>query len=86
MDEAKLEALLAEATAHCYDDEDTFWGVFSALMANISYPLPVKILQVHALTSFGFRVAFRCDWGPELGRGQSRPTGNHGDFVRLSQP
>jgi hypothetical protein len=43
MDEAKLEALLHEATAHSYDDEDEFWGVFSALMGRISYPLQVQV-------------------------------------------
>jgi hypothetical protein len=43
MDEAQLEALLEEATAHSYDEEDEFWGVFSALMGRISYPLEAQI-------------------------------------------
>ena len=43
MDEAQLEALLKEATAHSYDEEDEFWGVFSALMGRISYPLEAQV-------------------------------------------
>ena len=43
MDEAKLEALLAEATAHCYDEEDEFWGVFSALVGRVSFPLQATV-------------------------------------------
>jgi hypothetical protein len=43
MDEAQLEALLNEATAHSYDEEDEFWGVFSALMGRISYPLQAQV-------------------------------------------
>ena len=43
MDEAQLEALLNEATAHSYDEEDEFWGVFSALMGRISYPLEAQV-------------------------------------------
>jgi hypothetical protein len=43
MDEAQLEALLKEATAHSYDEEDEFWGVFSALMGRISYPLQAQV-------------------------------------------
>jgi hypothetical protein len=39
MDEAKLKALLEEATAHCYDEEDEFWGMFSALVGRVSFPL-----------------------------------------------
>jgi hypothetical protein len=42
MDEARLEALLKEATVHSYDEEDEFWGVFSALMGRISYPLQAQ--------------------------------------------
>jgi hypothetical protein len=43
MDEARLEALLTEATAHSYDEEDEFWGVFSALMGRIPYPLEARV-------------------------------------------
>ena len=43
MNEAQLEALLNEATAHSYDEEDEFWGVFSALMGRISYPLQAQV-------------------------------------------
>ena len=39
MDEAKIEALLGEALAHCYDEEDEFWGMFSALVRGLSCPL-----------------------------------------------
>ena len=43
MDEAILEALLKEATAHCYDEEDVFWGVFSALVGRFSLPLQASV-------------------------------------------
>ncbi len=43
MDEAKLKALIEEATAHCYDEEDVFWGVFSALVGRVSYPIPASV-------------------------------------------
>jgi len=43
MDKAKLEALLEEATAHCYDEEDVFWGVFSALVGGLSFPLQASV-------------------------------------------
>ena len=43
MDEAKLEALLAEATAHCFDEEDEFWGMFSALVRGLSFPLQATV-------------------------------------------
>ena len=40
MDKARLEALIAEAVTHCYDDEEAFWGLFCALQINV--PLPLK--------------------------------------------
>ena len=43
MDEAKIKALLADATAHCFDEEDEFWGVFSALVRGISLPLQASV-------------------------------------------
>jgi hypothetical protein len=43
MDEARLEALLKEATAHCYDEEDVFWGMFSALVGRLSLPLQASV-------------------------------------------
>jgi hypothetical protein len=43
MDEARLEALLEEATAHCYDEEDEFWGVFSALVGRVSCPFQAQV-------------------------------------------
>ncbi|RLC60714.1 MAG: hypothetical protein DRI48_11610 [Chloroflexi bacterium] len=43
MDEEKLTTLLEEATAHCYDEEDEFWAVFSALVGRVSYPLQVSV-------------------------------------------
>ncbi len=39
MDEAKLESLLEEAIAHCYDEEEEFWGLFCALQMHLSFPL-----------------------------------------------
>ena len=52
MDEAKLKALLEEAIAHCYDEEDEFWGVFSALVGRVSYPLEASV-QGEAVTLVG---------------------------------
>jgi hypothetical protein len=43
MDEARLKALLAEATAHCFDEEDEFWGMFSALVRGLSFPLQATV-------------------------------------------
>ena len=43
MDEAKLEAMFEEATAHCYDEEDVFWAVFSTLVGNLSFPLQARV-------------------------------------------
>ncbi len=43
MDEARLKALIGEATAHCYDEEDVFWGMFSALVGRVSYPIPASV-------------------------------------------
>ena len=42
MDEKKLEALITEATAHCYDAEDEFWGVFSGLISHVTFPVPAR--------------------------------------------
>jgi hypothetical protein len=52
MEEARLEALLEEATAHCYDEEDEFWGVFSALVGRVSYPLQAR-MRGEAVTLVG---------------------------------
>jgi hypothetical protein len=52
MDEAKLKALLEEAIAHCYDEEDEFWGVFSAMVGRISFPLQAT-LRGEAITLVG---------------------------------
>ncbi len=43
MDEAKLQAMLEEATAHSYDEEDEFWAVFSALVGRVAYPIPAEV-------------------------------------------
>ena len=43
MDEAKLQAMLEEATSHCYDEEDEFWAVFSALTGRISFPFQARV-------------------------------------------
>ena len=43
MDETRLKSLLGEAIAHCYDEEDEFWAIFSALVGRVSYPLQVRI-------------------------------------------
>jgi hypothetical protein len=43
MDKARLEAMLEEATAHCYDEEEVFWAVFSALMGRVSLPLQARV-------------------------------------------
>ena len=39
MDEAKIEAILEKATAHCFDDEDELWAVFAGLLKGLSLPL-----------------------------------------------
>lgn len=44
MDEARLEALLEEATVDCYDEEEEFWGVFSTLDSRLSFPLQARLL------------------------------------------
>jgi len=43
MDETRLEALLTEATSHCYDEEDVFWAVFSTLVGRLSFPLQARV-------------------------------------------
>jgi hypothetical protein len=43
MDDTKLEALLAEATAHCYDEEEEFWGLCETLMVRLSFPLEARM-------------------------------------------
>jgi len=43
MDEAKLEALLEEAVAHCYGEEEEFWGMFCALQMHLSFPLQAGV-------------------------------------------
>ncbi len=43
MDEGKLQALLEEATAHSYDEEDEFWAVFSTLVGRVAYPIPAQV-------------------------------------------
>ncbi|MFQ6100215.1 MAG: calcium-binding protein [Anaerolineae bacterium] len=43
MDEAKLKALLEEATTHCYDDEEAFWGMFCTLQMRLSFPLQASV-------------------------------------------
>jgi hypothetical protein len=52
MDNAKLEALLAEATAHCYDEEEEFWGLCEALLVRLSFPLEAR-MQGEAVTLVG---------------------------------
>ena len=42
MDETKLKALIADATAHCYDAEDEFWGIFSALISHVTFPVQAR--------------------------------------------
>jgi len=44
MDEIKLQALLAEATVDCYNDNEAFWGVFYTLEEKISFPLQARVL------------------------------------------
>lgn len=49
MDEAKLDAMLKEATAHAYDAEDELWAMFSALIGGLSCPFQAT-LQGEAVT------------------------------------
>lgn len=43
MDETKLQSLLEEAISHCYDDEEEFWAMYSALVGRVSYPLQANL-------------------------------------------
>ena len=43
MDEVRLEAMLKEATAHCYDAEEEFWAMFSTLLGRVSLPLQARV-------------------------------------------
>ncbi len=51
MDEARLEALLEQATVDCYDEEEEFGGVFCALNNNLAFPLQAEMMgeQVEVL-------------------------------------
>jgi hypothetical protein len=42
MDQARLKELVDEATAFSYDEEEAFWGLFSALMSNLPLPLQAR--------------------------------------------
>jgi len=44
MDKAELEALLEEATVQCYDEEESFWGLFCTLKGRLSFPLQARAL------------------------------------------
>jgi hypothetical protein len=81
MDEAKLEALLAEATAHCYDEEDEFWGVFSALVRGISLPLQASV-SGEAVTFVGLDGRTS---NPEAGVIALVRKGNQEEAVSLSE-
>ena len=52
MDETRIQNLLEEATAHCYDEEDEFWAVFGALVGHLSCPLQAR-MQGQAVTFVG---------------------------------
>ena len=42
--QAKLEALLEEATVNCYNEEEAFWGVFYTLEARLAFPLQARAM------------------------------------------
>lgn len=42
--QASVEALIEEATANCYDEEEQFWGVFYTLDARLTFPLQARAL------------------------------------------
>jgi len=44
MDKARLEALLAEAVVDCYDAEEEFVGVLTALGDQLHFPLQARAL------------------------------------------
>jgi len=44
MDPERLEELLAQATVDCYDEEEEFVGVLTALSEGIGFPLRAKAL------------------------------------------
>lgn len=41
--DTKLRALIEEATTHCYDDEEAFWGMFCTLQMRLAFPLSAKL-------------------------------------------
>jgi hypothetical protein len=43
MDQARLVELVEEATSFSYDEEEAFWGLFSALMSNLPLPLQAQV-------------------------------------------
>lgn len=43
MDQARLVELVEEATAFSYDEEEAFWGLFSALVSNLPFPLQAQV-------------------------------------------
>ena len=43
MDQARLKELIDEATAFSYDEEEAFWGLFSALVSNLPFPLQARV-------------------------------------------
>lgn len=44
MDQARLEALLAEAVVDCYDEEEEFCGVLATLDEQLAFPLQARAL------------------------------------------
>jgi hypothetical protein len=44
MDKTRLEALLAEAVVDCYDEEEEFVGVLTALGDQLNFPLLARAL------------------------------------------
>ncbi len=43
-DEERLQALIDEATVDCYDEEEQFWGILTALGDQLDFPLAATLI------------------------------------------
>jgi hypothetical protein len=44
LNEAKLHALIAQATVDCYDVHEAFWGMLATLQQQLQFPFPAFAL------------------------------------------
>lgn len=43
VDQNRLEELIEEATTHCYDEEEMFWGMFCTLRMQLAFPAQATV-------------------------------------------